>query len=366
MGVTAGIAGAVGAVGSAAKSFAGAGGGGGGGGGTDQYTQLLRQQMAQNYQNVPLPDLSGAQNTAPYGTYTWLKDFVPEVYQPWIGQATQIQDSPEMRDAQLKTLGQMQGFTQGGLLPSDLQTLATIQQQQQGAASSQTQAVQDQLRQRGLAGSGAELAATLSANQGAANNAYALYNNALTDALNRQMSAIGQSNTMAGNIRSQDVGVSGQMAQIANNFNTQVQNLRTAAAANAAQTRNAAELQNEQGRQNIANQNVEIGNQNLDLYRQVAQQGFQNQMTKLGGMSNAINAQVQDLQASQAAAAQRQYGASQSFNAGLGQLQNLAKIGKDSNWFGLGTTKSNSPAGLSDWESSTQNNPDYQGVTWGY
>lgn len=268
--IAAGIS-AVGGVASLAKGL----GGGGGAGGQDisQYDQVLRQQMLQLYSQVPLPDLSGAPNTAPYQGETWLSDFTPETYNPYIGEMTQMSDDPAMRDKQMQTLSQLGDFAKGGLLPSDQQALATIQQSQAGAAGSQSQAVVDQLRQRGLGGAGAEMAARLSGNQQAAEGSYNLYNQALADALSRQTSAITQQGQLATNVRGQEADISQQMADISNNFNTQVQNLRTSAAANAAQTRNTAAMFNLQGKQNVANNNVTTANANNDLYRQVSQQG---------------------------------------------------------------------------------------------
>jgi hypothetical protein len=322
MAITGGIAAAVGGVAGAAKGLMGGGGGSGGGDSKayDQAAEMRAQQAADLWNNIQTPTL----NTTPYSGQTWLQDFVPQTYQPWTGQVSQIQDSPEMRMGQLQALAQEQALAKGGLQPTDLITLQQIQQQQAGAGTSQAATAADALRNRGLGGAGAEYAARLAANQGAENQGASLYDAAMKAAFDRQQQAITQSGTMAGNIRTGDVNVSTTMANINNQFNTELQNLRTNAAQWAAQAQNAAQSANLAGRQGVANQNVTIGNQNLDRVNQLLQQGFNNQTTKIAGQTNALNKQQTLASAEAAAASQRAAGADQSSLAGLSGLSNAA------------------------------------------
>ena len=49
--------------------------------------------------------------------------------------------------------------------------------------------------------------------------------------------------------------------------------------------------------------------------------------------------------------------------AGIKGLTDVAKTAANSNWFGLGGNN-NSQNSINAWTQSTQNDPNYQGVTW--
>lgn len=318
----------------------------------DYNLRYLAEQLYDN-PNAQPPTLS----TTQYQPYSWLQDFTPQVVEnPYIGQVYQMSDDQASLDAQRQALAQEAQLARGGLTPTDMQNLASIQQQQMGAGQSAVASAQDQLRQRGLGGAGAEYAAMLQGNQGAANNAQQLYDSAFNTALQRQQTAIQNAGTMAGNIRQQSDSVSQQMAAINNNFNTQVANIRNAAANNAVNIRNAATAANLAGRQGVANENVDVANRNADLTRQIQQQQFNNQMQWISGKANAMNNQANYFGALDAAQAQQRYGAGQSLNQGLKSLGDLASsktgqaaINKVGDWLGSeynawNTGANNSPA----------------------
>jgi hypothetical protein len=323
----AGVAAGVGAAASAAS--AGSSIAKGAGGASSKPTQAQFNDYMLRYAGEQLwdqpqfqaPDLS----TTPYQGYKWLQDFTPETYQPWIGQVSQMSDDQASLDAQRAALAQEQQWARGGLTPTDMQTLAAIQQQQAGAASSAAATSADALRQRGLGGAGQEYAAMLAANQGASNNAQQFYGNAMQTALQRQLQATQNAGSLAGGIRQQSDAVSQAMANINNQFNSQVQQLRTNAAMNAAQTRNAAQAANLAGRQGVANENVDITNQNADLTRQIQQQNYNNRLQWLSGKTNAMNGVANYFGALDAAQGQQRQGAQQSMMNGLNQLANAGK-----------------------------------------
>ena len=323
----AGVAAGVGAAASAAS--AGSSIAKGAAGASSKPTQAQFNDYMLRYAAEQLYDRPEAQpptlDPTKYQGYSWLQDYTPETYQPWIGQVYQTSDDQASLDAQRNALAQQQEWARGGLTPTDMQTLAAIQQQQSGANSSSVATAADALRQRGLGGAGSEYAAMLQGNQNASNQAQQLYDSAFTQALNRQVTAANNAAQTAGNIRQQSDSVANQMAAINNTFNSQVQNLRTNAAMNAAQVRNAAQAANLAGRQGVANQNVDIANQNADLTRQLQQQQFNNQLQWISGKSNAMNNQANYFGALDAAQGMQRQGAQQSLTNGLQGLGNLAK-----------------------------------------
>lgn len=125
---------------------------------------------------------------------------------------TTLGPDPALRAAQMRSLSALQDIAAGRLQPMD----QIRQQQAMDAANRNEQgqrgAIMQHMAARGMAGSGAELAAQLAAQQGGANRAYAAGSEAAANANQRALSAIGQSGQMAGNIRGQDWGEAAQRA----------------------------------------------------------------------------------------------------------------------------------------------------------
>jgi hypothetical protein len=282
-----------------------------------------RQNASDLWQDLQMPP----QDTSNLMFQTWLQNYNPVAYEPYIGQVTQMHDDQASLDAQNQALAQLQALAKGGLQPADIVALQQIQQQQAAAESAAANQVQAQLQARGLGGSGAELAGRLAANQVAANNANQNYNAALQAAMTRQINAINNAGTLAGNIRGESGTISKNMADIANTFNTQVQKLRTDAAQNAAQIQNEAQKFNELGQQTVANNNVATANNNLQYHNNLAQTMFNDQVQKTQGAAGAIGQQATQSNAESAAYAQRAASDQQALNSGLSSLGDLANIG---------------------------------------
>lgn len=306
----------------------------------------FRQEASDLYKNLELPK----QDKTPLQGQTWLQDYAPQAYDPYIGQVSQMSDDPASIAAEKLALGQMQGFARGGLQPSDIAALQAIQQQQAGAESSAGATTQAAMQARGLGGAGAELAGRLAGNQGAENAANQSYNAAMAQAMQRQLTATTNAGNMASNNRTQDANISQSMAAINNTFNTQVQNLRTNAAANAANIANQAQQANLTGRQTTANNNVANNNANVALQNSLAQANFNNMDTKITGQANALNAQATLAGQEQSALATRALGQQQATTAGLTGLADVAKqLGSATN---SGSNGSSSP----NWFSNLMNN----------
>lgn len=321
MGVSAAVVGAGAAVASAASSISKGSSASSQADAAGNQATADQQQALALWQQLQAPTLP----TTPYQGDTWLQNYVPETYNPYIGTFTQMTDDPTSLAAENAALGQEQQFAKGGLQPADLVALQEIQQQQAGAGSSAAAQAISQLQAQGEGGAGASEAAMLSANQGAANNTDSLYQSAFQQALQRQVAAVGSAGTLAGNIRTQNDNVSQTMASNANQFNTEVQNLQTAAAANTANVENLAQAANLTGQQTTANEDVQTANQNADLSRAIAQQNFGNQDTIVTGQANALAGAATTSDASQSALSQQALGDSQQTTASLTGLAAAAK-----------------------------------------
>lgn len=162
---------------------------------------------------------------------------------------------------QLKALTGIGDIAEGGLSEGDLAASRQIQRE----VNQNNQARQDQIlmdmAQRGVLGSGGELAARMNANQQATNQQAVASDNMLQQAQARSLQALTQQGNMAGNIRSQDVGEQTNVAKARdaiNQFNTQ--NSQNVANQNVG-NRNVAQQQNLANRQATSNAGVNIQNQ---------------------------------------------------------------------------------------------------------
>lgn len=116
----------------------------------------------------------------------------------------QIKADPTYRAAQDDALAQLRDISRSGMSLSDRATLADATDAAGQEARSATEGVLQGARARGVAGSGAELAAALQAGQSGANRASRTARGVAGDASDRALRALSQSATLAGNLESTD------------------------------------------------------------------------------------------------------------------------------------------------------------------
>lgn len=195
-----------------------------------------------------------------------------------VSQVAQIQENPQMRNAQTSALEALQRRGAGGLNPEDRAAYNKLRNESAQAAEQKRQSIMQNLAARGMAGSGAELAAQLSAAQSGDQNLSEQGDRLAAQASQNALQAMMQAGQLGGQIRGQDFGVANTKAQAQdelNRFNTQNQlaiQQRNVAEQNRAQAANLAQ------QQGIANYNTEQGN--AELLRQAAakQQNWDNQL----------------------------------------------------------------------------------------
>jgi len=192
-------------------------------------------------------------------------------------------------DQQTAALEGMAEIAQGGLTEADAAAARQIQREVGQSDQARRKAILQNMAQRGVLGSGMELAAQLDAAQQAADNQSAASDRLTQQALARSMQALAQSGQMAGNLRRQDVSEQAQRARAQdaiNQWNTANQQQiasRNTQAANAAQAANLAE------RQRIADAAVANANREEVANKQLLQQQFENEIRRAGGQGQALN-----------------------------------------------------------------------------
>lgn len=249
----------------------------------------------------------------------------PEVYNAVIPDEVKlINDSPELRQAEIRGLNQIQRVADEGLPLNE--RLAALRQQDIMAQQSQRQ--QDNLarefQMRGMGGGGAELAQRAIANQQAAQMARGMGDDLAMQAVNNRIGAAGQAAQMAGRIRGQDLNVQRGNADAQNRFNELVAQIRNQAGQYGAGARERAQQYNVAQRQGIADQNKQFQYAtdlaNRQRRNDVAQQDFNNRLAKLQGQSGAVQRYGRYKDAQTAAKADAIYGIGSGVGAIAGSM----------------------------------------------
>lgn len=203
-----------------------------------------------------------------------------------------ISVSPEYAQAQREALVRLQREgEEGGLTLEDRlaneQALQASATQERGARG----AILSNLAERGMAGSGQELAAKLSASQNAANQARMSGLQTASDARKRALQAILQSGDLAGNIRGQEFGEQAKIAEaqdVINKFNIANQQgvqERNVNRGNIAEERNLGEAQR------VADANVGLAGRESENRAKVASDLYGMNLDKLSTKGNLITKQ---------------------------------------------------------------------------
>jgi len=258
----------------------------------DDSEENSMEQLAKNqqlYEGIGLPN-------------TKWKDYNPDSFQyagdvnPEDAEYSQISEDPMLRSAQLAALSKMAGLSESGLTAEDNAAFARAQMESGRQARSSSEASLQNAQARGVSGGGLEFALREQGAQDAATRQQqAGLEQAATQARQRALYNQAYGNQLAG-VRGQDLSANSKNADIINSFNM----ANTGA-------RNTAALDNRDAQQGILNQNTATKNAgqmyNLEGARNATQQGFENQMSRAGGMSGANTAAAQGFAAQNASRA---------------------------------------------------------------
>jgi hypothetical protein len=198
-----------------------------------------------------------------------------------------------MRQKQLQAIGGLEETSQTGMSAIDRAALSEIQNQIASQEQGAREAILQNMAQRGMSGSGAELAAQLQANQQASQNANLAGMQQAGQSQQARMQALQNMANLGGQIETTDFERQARQAQAQdaiNQFNVQNRNV--------AQQSNLGNLQNIKN-MNVAQQN-QINQANVDLRNQ---QQFQNVVGRptaqygmnagyTSGVSGALNQQA--------------------------------------------------------------------------
>ena len=164
----------------------------------DEANQLL-EQAYQQYGDV---------------VFEQLPNVAPQLLGP--SQMASVETDPRFRDAQLKALTGFEDIQKaGGLMAEDKAVLNQMNREAEHAESGRQARILENMRARGVGGSGAELAAQLSSAQGAAERGQQRGLDVAGQAQRRSLDALMGGGQLAGSIRGQEFGEQSARAKAA-------------------------------------------------------------------------------------------------------------------------------------------------------
>ena len=229
---------------------------------------------------------------------SYLGNFTPEELQATGLPAGVINQA--MRQKQLQAIGGVEELSQTGLSAIDRAALSEIQNEIAMQERGQRESILQNMAQRGMSGSGQELAAQLQSSQAASQLASQQGMQQAAQAQRARTEALANLSEMATGIESTDFQRQAQKAQaqdVINQFN--VQNRNVAGLRNLQTRQDLANL-NAQERNRIAQANIDLANKQImqnQVNRPLAQYGLQTDYTSalsqgIGGVGQSQTAQT--------------------------------------------------------------------------
>lgn len=252
----------------------------------------LQQEMMNRYANLQLPDIDKMKLTPE--ELLSAGEISPEEYQLMglLGDTrlAEVSTDPRLRQDQMTALAQTRERALSGFNAEDRAMLDQYMRNLTSTAQSQKQSIVEDAARRGMAGSGASLAAALQGNQGVANQAS---QQAMQTAAMRLQNQTQNSNLLAqlaGSIEGTDYQRAANVANRRDAITEFNQRLRQDTANQNVTQRNAAQAANLQNRQQLMTSNTQQRNLAQQSNKQLEQQRFNNELTRLQGMSGSTNA----------------------------------------------------------------------------
>lgn len=258
--------------------------------------QKARQDALNAFNSIKTPELTALQ--VQLDKYVQQGTITPEQAEATLLQSNAfnaVKDDPSLVGAQKQALQQLQDIgTQGGMTAVDKAQLNDITNTQNQEAQSRLASIQSNAKERGVGGSGLELAGALNNEQAAADRAANSGVQVAANAQQRALAAIQAGGTQAGQMQAAEYGEQANKAQAQNaldQFNANVSNstnMYNTQAANAAQAANLA------AKQATSNSNADISNTNKEYNAQQNQTVYNDQLQKAQGIAgidqNSANA----------------------------------------------------------------------------
>lgn len=218
-------------------------------------------------------------------------EFIPEAERSLELEKSLLQNiasDPALAKQQMESLEGLGELAEGGLTEADKAAAREIQRDVAQSDAARRKSILQNMAQRGVLGSGMELAAQLDAAQSAAEQQSAAADRLTQQVQSRAMQALTQSGNLAGNIRSQDFGEQARIAQAQDAINRwNVANQQDIASRNI-RAQNEARAANLNTRQQRENTRAALANEQQRYNKQLIQQDYSNRLARAGGQAQGM------------------------------------------------------------------------------
>lgn len=257
----------------------------------------LSEQALQEILGISAPDVEQMKlNLTPYQIQGLLDSINETAEQQGPSATAGITTDPRLAQAQMQALQKLQDVGSMGITPAEQVQAREMQRQAQAQEAQRQASILQNMKSRGVAGSGAEAAARLMSAQNMSNQVASSSDQLRADAFNRALQATAQAGSLGGSIRQQSFTEQDRIASAKDaiaNFNAQQRA--------GAQSRNVAAERNRQGtnlaaRQSIADRNTGLSNEQQQYNKNLLQRDFENRMRRAQAASGAYSGAAQQRQ----------------------------------------------------------------------
>lgn len=267
-------------------------------GGSAQASSAMVKQAYQAALDLGLPPDTA--KALVYQEYKKQGNYTPELEQEinaGISQAEQIKENPQLMQQQQAALNILAQRGKGGMTPEDRAAMNQMRDDVARDTEAKRQQIIQSYQQRGMGGSGAEIAAQLVAAQGGSNQASAGGDRLATLSSQNALQAMTQGGQLAGQMRQQDFSVNNAKATAADEMKRfDVQNQIARQQRNVA-SQNQANQYNMSENQKYADLNTQQANQEQLRQRDAQERYWQNMKDRQALVSNAANGAASNLTA---------------------------------------------------------------------
>jgi hypothetical protein len=250
-----------------------------------------RQQALQLFQSIQTPDIKDQQVSLDRFQLQGLLSNLLEQSPETLGesQLSQIEIDPRLRQAQMRALETLQQQGAVGLTPEEQAQATRMRQESQAQEAARQASILQNMQARGVAGSGVEAAARLGSSQQMANAEARSADELRALAFNRMLQATAQSGDLGSRMEAN------QYQQMSNAARAEDEIARFNLAQRAETLRRntdrqrAVEAANLAARQQTANANTGLANQQQMYNTGLIQQRFQNELQRAGGMTGQLS-----------------------------------------------------------------------------
>jgi hypothetical protein len=252
----------------------------------EQKAEEAQRAALAQYQNIAIPDIADQQ--LHLEGLKSVGDYTPEMEAAMAGGSSAMEgvsSDPRLKEQNMRVLSQMTDAGRGGLTMEDRAALNELRNKTAQQTQARDASILQNMAQRGVAGSGSELAARMIESQNAGNEASAAGDRLASMGQQKALQALASAGSMGGQMQTQDFREKSDVANaadIARRFD--VTNSRDVQQRNVG-SRNTAQAGNLANNQRVADTNVGLRNTEQEHNKGLIQQHFTNEMTKANGMS---------------------------------------------------------------------------------